>query len=71
MLINEDEVWKYNYDWSWTANREDWIRAVNDERRKYNEDTLPLELANSKFEEYYPQKEYDKSHEHRVNYGKT
>jgi hypothetical protein len=68
MLISEDKVWRYNYSWSWTANRDDWIRAVNDERRKYNEDMLPAELADLKFEEYYPKKDYDKSHEYRVTY---
>ena len=59
MNIEQDKKWQYNPEWSWTANRDDWIIAVNAERRKYGEDLLPVELAHAKFEEQYPQKEYD------------
>ena len=67
MLLSEQKMWKYNNNWSWAANRDDWFFAVNDERRRYNEDLLTKELADIKFEERYPQKEYDK----QINHGKT
>ena len=59
MHIEQDKKWEYNTEWSWTANRDDWIIAVNAERRKYSEDVLPMELAHAKFEEQYPRSEYE------------
>ena len=55
----QDKKWEYNHEWSWTANRDNWVFAVNDERQKYGEDKLSLDLAYVKFEEQYPRNEYD------------
>ena len=55
----QDKKWEYNHDNYRTANRDNWVFAVNDERQKYGEDKLSLDLAYVKFEEQYPRSEYD------------
>ena len=56
---NDTEQWKYNINWSWVANRDDWFYAVNDERRRYNEKIMTQEQAYAKFEEYYPKEDFE------------
>ena len=56
--VVEENQWQYNSEFSYEANMNNWVDAVNFERSKYNETLLTKEQAEMKFQELYPRSEY-------------
>jgi len=61
MGIVEQTQWEYNPEYSYEANMNNWIDAVNFERKQHEEEVLSNKIAEMKFQEIYPRSDYGKT----------